>query len=253
MFLMSVTLSACASVEAVTAHSHLTVNTKMSETVFLDPVAPDQRTIYLGIRNTSGFPSIDFKTPLMHALEARGYTLVADPDIARFELQVNVLQAGRIGQKQVASLLAPGWDQPLMRGSVPGGMTPVYAGNIPVGLVPGLGLNGAPGLLDQIVGDVTYAVTTDIRLSERPVSGLAVHQFTRTSHESPDNTGASLPDGTTDVVNSNARYQEIDEPSAFKTYHVRETAYADQVNLTARKAIPILENHLASSLANLFE
>ncbi len=246
ILLVALTLSACADIEAVTAHSHLTVHTKMSETVFLDPVAPDQRTIYVGVRNTSDFPSIDVRTPLTQALRARGYTLVDDPDIARLELQINVLHAGRVGQSQTASLLVPGWNQPLLRGSAPGGMTSVYAGNIPSGLVPGLGTSGTPGLLSQIAGDVTYAVTTDIRLAERPANGLAVRQVTRISQESPARNAG-------DGMSTNLRYQEIEEPSAFKKYNLREVAYADRTGLTADQAIPVLTVHLASSLAGLFE
>ncbi|GBR02061.1 complement resistance protein TraT [Acetobacter oeni] len=227
-------LSGCASEEAITAQNQMAVHTRMSETIFLDPVAPDQRTIYVGVRNTSDFPGIDVKAQLVHALRKRGYTLVDDPDIARFELQVNVLQAGRIRRSRQ--------NPSLMRGSVPGGLVSTYIGNIPT------------GLFSQIMGgDVTFAVITDVRLAERPGSGLPVQQLIRTSRESAAVSADPVSGTATNVVNSNARYQESGEASAFRIYNVQDVAYVDQAGLTVDKVIPILTAHIASSLANLFE
>ena len=89
-------LGGCSGLDAVANHGTLDVHTHMSETVFLDPVPESQRTIYLGVRNTSDFPDIDFRAPLAAALSQRGYNIVTDPDEAHYLLQANVLQAGKL-------------------------------------------------------------------------------------------------------------------------------------------------------------
>ena len=49
----SVILSGCAAVHTSIAKKDLDVQTKMSDTIFLDPVEPDRRIVYLNVRNTS--------------------------------------------------------------------------------------------------------------------------------------------------------------------------------------------------------
>src|SRR6266404_1855191 len=43
----------CAATQVALSKKDLDVQTKMSESVFLDPVSPDKMSIYLKIRNTS--------------------------------------------------------------------------------------------------------------------------------------------------------------------------------------------------------
>ena len=46
-------LSGCGTMHKAIKHGKLDVQTRMSETVFLDPVADNKRTVVLQIRNTS--------------------------------------------------------------------------------------------------------------------------------------------------------------------------------------------------------
>ena len=57
-------LTGCAGTDALVNHADLTVHTHMSETVFLDPVGLNQKTIYMGFRNTSDYPDIDIRGAL---------------------------------------------------------------------------------------------------------------------------------------------------------------------------------------------
>ena len=46
-------LTACTALHTSVAKRELDVQTRMSQTVYLDPVEPEQRTIFVDIRNTT--------------------------------------------------------------------------------------------------------------------------------------------------------------------------------------------------------
>ena len=50
---LGLALSGCAATSTAVAKRNLDVQTKMSDTIFLDPVSPDQRTVYVDVKNTS--------------------------------------------------------------------------------------------------------------------------------------------------------------------------------------------------------
>ena len=74
-------LSGCAAVHTSIAKKDLDVQTKMSDTVFLDPVGPDKKTIFVQLRNTSDRP-FDIEGPIVNAIAARGYRVTQDPEAA---------------------------------------------------------------------------------------------------------------------------------------------------------------------------
>lgn len=53
---------------------NLDVQTKMSETIFLDPVGPDKKVIFVDVRNTSDKDNFDI-TPIKDAIAKRGYRI----------------------------------------------------------------------------------------------------------------------------------------------------------------------------------
>jgi Enterobacterial TraT complement resistance protein len=67
-----VILSGCAAVHTSIAKKDLDVQTKMSDTVFLDPVGPDKKIVFVQIRNASDKP-FDIEGPVVTAIAARGY------------------------------------------------------------------------------------------------------------------------------------------------------------------------------------
>ena len=258
---LCVPLAACSGVDALTNHADLDVHTHMSETVFLDPVPAYAKTVYVGVRNTSDYPTLDVRTPLIQAIEARGYTVVDDSSTAHYMLQANVLQAGKLNVDGNA-LLSANYGQPLLVGSAAGALTGAASGNGYAGLGVGLGVAAATWAFNQAYKDTTYAVTTDIQISERPLGGAKVYQHTHNrrahgNHSSSVNvteaTATSYGESDTDASNTHERTQDVDEVNSFKQYQVRDVAYANKVNLRMDEAIPTLVQHLTSSLANVFE
>ena len=104
-----VAVSGCNAVTTAIEHRDLIVENKMTDTVFLDPVSPSQKTIYLQVRNTTDRQDFDIATDLKQALEAKGYSLVSDPARAHYLLQVNVLQVGKMEKSTMQQLFAGGF------------------------------------------------------------------------------------------------------------------------------------------------
>jgi hypothetical protein len=255
-------LAGCSGVDAITNHGELDVHTHMSETVFLDPVPAADKTVYIGVRNTSDYPTLDVRTPLMQAIQARGYTIMDDASTAHYMLQANVLQAGKLDPNETGALLSANYGQPLLAGATAGAVTGAATGNGYAGLGVGLAAAAGTWAFNQAYKDVTYAVTTDIQISERPLSGAKVHQNTHNyhrhgNHASSTNVTEATPyssaESDSESVNSHERTQDIDEDVDYKKYQVRDVAYADKVNLKMDEAVPTLVQHLTSSLANVFE
>ncbi|MFZ1428832.1 MAG: complement resistance protein TraT, partial [Geminicoccaceae bacterium] len=107
-------LSGCAAGSTAIAKRNLDVQTKMSDTIFLDPVSPDQRTVYVDVKNTSDKPDLDLAPQIRAAIAARGFRVVDDPRAAQFVLQANVLQAGRSSETAAEAASGSGFGGTLL-------------------------------------------------------------------------------------------------------------------------------------------
>ncbi len=260
-------LAACAAADTAFNHSKLDVQTHMSETVFLDPVPPAAKTIYVSARNTSDHPELDLRAGLAQAVTARGYQVVQDPDAAHYMLRVNVLQAGEIEQKDKANLLAARYGDPILGAAVGATAGNVTTGGNPYGTAGGALVGGlAAFAANQLIKDFTYSVVVDIQLSERPLKGGKVHQSTRTGAGQAKVSAETVSTGTrvgaspqansangSITANAKVKVQQVEEEADFKQYQIRQVAYADQMNLKFEDAAPMLAAKLTSTLSNLFE
>ena len=88
-------LPACNTTTKIIKHGSLAVETKMSDTVFLDPIEGDKKTVLLQIRNTSDKSGLDIEGKIRSAIESKGDTIVNSPKKANIMIQANILQVGR--------------------------------------------------------------------------------------------------------------------------------------------------------------
>lgn len=109
IMVFSLILSGCAAVHTSIAKKDLDVQTKMSDTIFLDPVEPSQRTIYLNIRNTSDKTNFDITATVARALEGRGYLITNNPREAHYWLQVNILSVDKASPTAAEAALRAGY------------------------------------------------------------------------------------------------------------------------------------------------
>ncbi|GEM_PF-3479291 len=259
-------LASCAAVDANVNHGDLQINTHLSETVFLDPVPVEKRSIYVSFRNTSDHPELDIAGPLKQAIAQRGFLVVQDPTKAEYMLRANVLQAGEVDANSKGAMLSATYGQPLLAGAAVAGTTAALGGNGATTAGLGLGAAAATFAANQIWKDKTYSVVVDIELASRPLSGAKVNQTTASiasqanssfkAQSSGTPTGAGMQGSlntATATYNGRAVQQSINEEADFKKYQIRAMAYADQVNLKFDAALLPLETKLVSALANLFE
>ena len=72
------------------ATTELQTNAKMTQSIFINPVKKELRTVFLSSKNTSG-QKINLENTIIAELQAKGYQVIDDPEAATYVLMVNVL------------------------------------------------------------------------------------------------------------------------------------------------------------------
>ena len=239
---LGLALSGCAATSTAVAKRNLDVQTKMSDSIFLDPVTPDERTVYVDVRNTSDQPALDIAPQVRQAVEARGYRVVDDPKAARFVLQANVLQAGRSSDTAAEAASGSGFGGTLLGGAA-GGAAGYGLGHAGIGVNDAVGtvvgaLAGAAisTIADAYVQDTTYTLITDVQISER-VPGTVISQSEQ----------ANLQQGSSGTIT-----QSSSGTSDAKRYRTRIVSTANQANLAWPDAEPQLVAGLTRSIGGMF-
>jgi hypothetical protein len=232
----SLGLSGCAATKVAISKRDLDVQTRMSATIFLDPVKASQRTVYVQVRNTSDKPTLDVLHELSAAVATKGYQVVTDVDHAHYLLQANVLYAGKVEKTAAESALSSGYGGALGAGMGMAAAAYASGGNSNRGLVTA-GLIGALGetIASSLVKDVYVSVVTDIQIKER-AKGTVVNVDSK----------HSLAQGT-----SGATVSTYSEQSDWKTYQTRVVSTANKVNLEFEEAVGELRAGLVRSLTGL--
>jgi hypothetical protein len=220
-------LCACAATTTAIGKRDLDVQTRMTDTVFLDPVAAGQRTIFVQMRNTSDRPDFEIEPQVVARLSDRGWRVVA----------ANVLQVGRSSRTAAEQTFAQGFGGTLI-GAAAGAGAGRAVSEAP-GAIIGGALAGAAtaAAADAFVRDVTYSVITDVQVSERAAAGVIV-----TERLTQD-----LPQGT-----SGSRVLSATETSEWKRYRTRILSTANQANLDFEDAGPALAEGLTRAIAGIF-
>lgn len=177
------TLSACGAVHTSVSKRKLDVSTKMQRTVFLTPVSPSERIIFVEVRNTSDNPGFDIKPMVLGHLQAKGYQITDNPHAATYWLQTNVLQAGKTDTGSQ--------EKTMTQGGLTGGAIGAAAGYMNTGskrTALATGLAGAiiGSIIEAAVKDVTYSILTDIQITERK-HGNKQHQTNIVSYANQAN------------------------------------------------------------------
>lgn len=225
-------------VHTMVKKSDLDVQTKMSETIFLDPVSPDKRTVFIQIRNTSD-KDIDIRQEVQSAISARGYQVIDDPEKANFMLQANILQVGKTDLREVNNAFISGYGGAL-GGAIAGAAIAGATGyNSARSFTAGGLIGGVLGTVgDALVEDVVYSMITDIQLRQRASEGEVITQKELTVAKQGSSSGL---------------VQAVEgSKTNWKIYRSRILSTANKVNLEFAEAKPALVNGLSHSLGGLF-
>jgi len=229
---MAVVLSSCAATMNAVEHAKLQTQAKMSSTIFLEPVkSPDEKTIFVQVKNTSDVPSLKFEQLLKQKLQAKGYQIEEDPYKAHYWVQANVLYMGKESQHATFA------------GALAGG----YGGTL-AGLTMGhgygtLGAAGAGALIGSGLGMIagaalhvdTYFGVIDVQVKEK------AHAPVQTEIRS------DLQQGTETTIHSTQNLS-----TQYQAYRTRIVASATRTNINLQEAVAVLSDKLASEIAGIF-
>ena len=144
----------CSTMHTVISKRNLDVQTKMSDTIWLEPAAANQKTV--------------------NTLSAKGYRIVNDPAEAKYWLQANILKVDKVNLDKDS-----GFSDAVLGAGIGGVLGAQRSGGAYTAL--GWGLAGAAigTLADALVDDTAYVMVTDILISEK--TGRNVQNSTRNS------------------------------------------------------------------------
>lgn len=228
-------LAGCSATQTALEYRNLSVQTRMSETIYLEPVSATQKTVYVSIKNTSD-KEMDINPSLHHALTAKGYKVVSNPQNAHYLLQGNILQAGVMDVAASKQALGGGFGSALI-GAGTGATIGALTGNGNAMLAGGLAGGIVSMAADSLVKNVNYTLITDIQIRERAGKGVKVNeQF-----------NAKLKNGSSGRI-----IQTSSKDSNYNRYTTRIVSNASQVNLKFETAKPALSEGLTKSIAGIF-
>ncbi|ALT78563.1 conjugal transfer protein TraT [Paucibacter sp. KCTC 42545] len=233
--------SGCAATQTAIAKRDLDVQTKMSSTIFLDPVSPAQQTVYVQVRNTSDKQDLDIASDVIAAVQSKGFRVVQDPKQAHFYLQANVLQVGKTDPTAIQQQLGGGFGAGLSGAAVGLAASSLMGGSGgPSGrTMAGMGLLG--GVTEVVAGslvkDVYFSIVTDIQIKERLPEGKKA--TLNSQHNNKQGTSGSETVNYSDAVD-------------MKTYQTRIVSMANKMNLEFAEAAPALRAGLTRAIAGAF-
>jgi hypothetical protein len=230
-----VSLVGCNTTSKMIKHGKLEVQTKMSETIFLDPIENEKRTVLLQIRNTSDKSGLDVESKIRLAIENKGYTIVNSPKQANIMIQANILQVGKSTLENPFEALSGGYGSGLEGFATGAALAGATGGSgrsmLGIGLLTGIGNT----VLDAAVEVVNFTMTTDLQISEKAEGDYV--------SESSD---ANLKQGTSDHKKSTWK-----KKTNWKKYQTKIMSVAKKTNLKFEEVEPKLTEGLVKSISGL--
>ena len=235
------------------ATSQLQTSAKMTQSVFVNPVAKEKRTIFVSMRNTSGV-DVMLEPRVAQTLINKGYTVVDDPEKATYVLMANILYCNKKSENNVGS------------GAVMGGMAGAMANSGANGRsMAAAGLAGAVvgGLIGKATEDSIYQMQVDIAIREKAkgkvmastgnVGGQATVRDGQKSGFANSFGGPIRDNDASGKLNSNT-YSSSSQSyeSDFIEHRTMMFAEATKMDLTLDEAIPVLEQKIANQIAGIF-
>jgi len=203
------------------------VATKMSSTIFLQPVAPDRRVVYVEGHNTSSAKNVRFEPQIDAALRSQGYKVTGDPSKAEFILQYNLRYLGKESKSHTAAgAVAGGFGGAVLESAAGGSGNQNLRGGI-----VGAGLGALVGYL---MSENQYMMVVDVRVEQR--SSSAHTHITTRAGSGTGNTTTSSSQGA----------------AGWQIYQTRVVGEAAGRHLAFDYAKPALEQNIAGSLAGIF-
>lgn len=162
-----VSLIGCTAMHTAIKHRNLEVGTKMSQSIFLDPIPESKKNVYVDIKNTSSEQKLQLQEKIECNLTEKGWKIVKKSNEAYVLLQANVLHVGKVKETTLDEILNGGFGSGITGFALGSGIAHAAGANS-AGLIGGSLIGGITGIAtDAMVKNVIYTIVTDIRLSVR--------------------------------------------------------------------------------------
>ena len=238
------------------ATTQLQTHSKMSQSIFLNPVKKSLRVVYVDIKNTSG-EELDNLMPLIEKkLVSRGYKLTEDPEQAKYILMANVLFAN---DKKENNALGAG----IAAGAIGAGASGYNNGGTGNGILAGAAAGAIGAVVGKMLEDTIFQMVVDINIREKTKQKVYTSKNSTSGQVSisdkkragllnefggkvKDNKGGgSMNDNT--INNSEQHYETnyIENKS-------RIFAEATQMDLKLQEALLVLERKIATQIVGIF-
>lgn len=205
---------------------HMRLSAQMSSSIFLQPVAPQERTVFVDGHNTSSAQSLGFSRLIKERLLAKGYHLTNNPNVAHYMLMYNIRYVG----KETHSNAANG----ALAGGFGGAVMGAAANNSQGALAGGIIGAGIGSLIGAVMSNNRYMMVVDIQVEERDRGAYA-------------STSTIASQGTNSTMGSYGG-----GVSGWMIYRDRIVAQAHGLRLRFSYAVPALSHEVAGELAGIF-
>jgi hypothetical protein len=233
-------LGGCAATETALSHRELDVQARTSTAVFVDPVSPEKRTIYLDVK--SGVMEFDrrkFKDFVREQFTSNdnAYRIVNDPDKAQFHMVAYVLNMEKASPTAAQEALGKGY----MGGAVTAGAAVGAISNrsdsFKGGVVGAVGAGAAELISGALVKNVTFMLVCDVQITEKAKEGVIVRKDTKINAK---------------VSDAGSSQQTTSEVGDRKEYRTRIVTTANKANLALEEAQDLMFKKTAYALSGFF-
>lgn len=228
LIILSFSLSGCGALHTSIKKGDLDIQTKMTETIFLDPVAPDKRIAFISVRNSTD-KKLNIKQRILQQLTESGYKVTDNPELATYIMQANVLKVSKEDLRNAESFIESGYSGAVI-GSTVSSSSDSGKGAL-FGAILGV-------VVDALVDDTLYTMVTDIQVKERAAAGEVVTQ--QQTSDISQGTSTSVKQSTSKTTTN------------WKTYRTRIVSVANQANLKFDAAMEGLEDGLVKAISGIF-
>ena len=234
-----------------------TLQTKstMAQSLFVDPVSPAKRVVFIAVRNTSGHV-VNLQSKLESQLMQKGYSITQDPEEATFIIQANILHCD-IKQENNAA------DAAIVGAGAGAGVGAYNHSSATATVIGGVAGAAIGGLFGKLTEGTIFQMQVDINI--RQVTGTEVwaddgQRIGQAGVSDEKRAGFlnSFGGNVRDTQGGGKLYSNsvnYNNQMYARNYIEKQTtllAEATRHNLTLDEAIPALEDKVATQISGIF-
>ena len=234
----------------------LQTQTKMTKTVFLNPINPSLKSIYIELKNSSSEELNTLKNQIIDKLELKNYKITSNVQKAQYILRINILSISKKRENNSKNGAKDG----LIIGSTVNmynnnGATQTLLGGLSGALIGGLIARSNEDSILQIIVDVNiqektnYKITTSINNSYDQAS---INDKKRSGFINSFSGPIRNNDGIGEIKDNSVKNSSQTYNTNYIEKRTRIFAEAIKKDLIVNDAILVLEKQIAKKISSIF-